>query len=192
MIEETGTQHKFFYPPGGILIWIIIYLELMTFGAALAVMAFYSRDESALFHASRMKLNSTLGAINTVVLLCSGYFMAKAIEKARKGLNKQLSVYLRRTMLLGLLFVSFKSIEYYEKLDAGIDFLSNNFFTFYWSLTIFHLAHVLVGLGILFYFMRLQTKGKTILITDLEAGAAFWHLCDLIWLLIFPTLYLFY
>ncbi len=114
------------------------------------------------------------------------------MEKARQGLNKQLSVYLTRTMLLGLLFVLLKSFEYYEKLDAGIDFLSNNFFTFYWSLTIFHLAHVLVGLGILFYFNRLHTKGKAILITDLEAGASFWHLCDLIWLLIFPSLYLLY
>lgn len=192
MIEESGNQHKFFYPPGGLLIWIIIYLELLTFGAALAVMAFYSKEEPGLFHASRMQLNVTLGTLNTVVLLCSGYFMAKAMEKARQGLNKQLSVYLTLTMLLGLLFVSLKSFEYYEKLDAGIDFLSNNFFTFYWSLTIFHLAHVLVGLGILFYFKRLHTKGKAILITDLEAGAAFWHLCDLIWLLIFPTLYLLY
>lgn len=192
MIEESGNQHKFFYPPGGLLIWIIIYLELLTFGAALAVMAFYSKEEPGLFHASRMQLNVTLGTLNTAVLLCSGYFMVKAMEKARQGLNKQLSVYLTLTMLLGLLFVSLKSFEYYEKLDAGIDFLSNNFFTFYWSLTIFHLAHVLVGLGILFYFKRLHTKGKAILITDLEAGAAFWHLCDLIWLLIFPTLYLLY
>jgi nitric oxide reductase NorE protein len=118
--------------------------------------------------------------------------MATAVEKARQGVEKEMSVYLSGTMLLGMLFVLLKSIEYYEKSAAGIHFLSNDFFTFYWSLTIFHLAHVLAGLGILFYFSRLNKKGKSIPMTDLQAGAAFWHLCDLIWLLIFPSLYLLY
>jgi nitric oxide reductase NorE protein len=67
----------------------------------------------------------------------------------------------------------------------------NMFFTFYWLLTGFHFIHVVVGLVILvFLLVRITDRRKTTKIEDIEAGGAFWHMCDLIWLLLFPTLYL--
>ena len=67
------------YPPGGILMWIIIILELFTFGIALIAMVSYSTDEPEVFHTSGLLLNATFGAINTVFLLTSGFFMAKSV-----------------------------------------------------------------------------------------------------------------
>ena len=92
-------------------------------------------------------------------------------------------------MLGGFLFLALKSIEYYFKIEAGITIGYNTFFTYYWLLTLFHLVHVIVGLVILFVVSRSLIKNKTNL-EDFEASAAFWHMCDLIWLLLFPVIYL--
>ena len=71
------TKKNIYYPPGGILMWIIIYLELITFGMALLAMVFYSTEEVGVFHESRLLLNTTLGMINTIFLLTSGFFIAE-------------------------------------------------------------------------------------------------------------------
>ena len=91
-------------------------------------------------------------------------------------------------MLGGFLFLVLKCFEYTQKLEAGLGANYNLFFTFYWSLTLFHVIHVLVGLVILL-FMLFGLKKSTKL-EDFEASAAFWHMCDLIWLLLFPVIYL--
>ena len=99
--------------------------------------------------------------------------------------------FLKITILGGLLFVLLKGIEYYLKINAGYTLGFNSFYTFYWLLTGFHVIHVIVGLVILFFmligFNRSKSENN---IEDVEAGATFWHMCDLIWLLLFPTLYL--
>ena len=95
-------------------------------------------------------------------------------------------------MLIGSLFIVLKSIEYYYKIKNNLLIDTNTFFTFYWLLTIFHLIHVIVGIIILIV-IRYKTKQQPHIITidDVEAAGAFWHMCDLIWLLIFPLLYLY-
>ena len=94
---------------------------------------------------------------------------------------------MKLTILGGLLFLALKTIEYYFKIEAGLTLDHNTFFTFYWLLTGFHVIHVLVGIVILGYFY-FSLKNQEI--EDIEAGAAFWHMCDLIWLLLFPVIYL--
>jgi len=94
-------------------------------------------------------------------------------------------------MLGGFLFLGLKSVEYYDKLNMGLVLDYNTFFSFYWLLTGFHVIHVLVGLVILSFFYYTLKKQKTESnLEDIEAGAAFWHMCDLIWLLLFPVIYL--
>lgn len=190
MSHTESTTKNFFYPPGGILLWIIVFLELITFGAALVSATVYASREPELFHFSRMQLSTFSGTLNTVLLLCSGFFMASAVHKLKEAERKKTTFFLQLTILLGLFFVLSKSVEYYIKIEAGISFSSNLFFSFYWSLTIFHLAHVIAGLVILLFFLIKLKENKMPAVDDFEAGATFWHLCDLIWLLIFPTLYL--
>lgn len=189
-LVKTDSKN-IYYPPGGILLWIIIFLELFTFGMALAAMVVYSKDEPEVFHSSRLLLNSAFGLTNTVFLLTSGFFMAKSVQSFKAIDNVKSSFYLKLTMLGGLLFLLLKSFEYYEKIEAGLTIGYNTFFSFYWMLTLFHVLHVLVGLVILIsVYAGLQKKKSDFALEDFEASAAFWHMCDLIWLLLFPIIYL--
>ncbi len=189
-MNKAAVNYKdIYYPPGGILMWILIILELITFGIALIALVVYSKEDPELFHRSRLYLNSTFGAINTIFLLTSGAFMAVTVHRFKQNKNSLTLRYLRLTMLGGILFLLLKGVEYYLKIEAGHTLGSNSFFTFYWLLTGFHVIHVLVGLVILLFVQNGLKKGETIL-EDIEAGAAFWHMCDLIWLLLFPILYL--
>ncbi|PWA07165.1 cytochrome c oxidase subunit 3 [Flavobacterium psychrotolerans] len=180
-----------YYPPGGILMWIIIFLELITFGMALVAFSFYASEQPELFHHSRLHLNTTFGAVNTVFLLTSGFFMANAVLEFKENNRNKSSLYFKLAMLGGLLFLILKSVEYYQKLEAGLTPETNVFFAFYWLLTAFHLIHVIMGLVILVWTnYGMMRKISDTSIEDVEACAAFWHMCDLIWLLLFPVLYL--
>ena len=82
-LSRNGHSHQykmFFYPPGGILIWIIIFLELITFSMGLIALVIFSKEDPDLFHKSRLTLNMGIGALNTIVLLSSGFCMAQAIH----------------------------------------------------------------------------------------------------------------
>jgi nitric oxide reductase NorE protein len=180
-----------YYPPGGILMWIIIFLELITFGMALVAFVYYGQQEPEVFYQSRLQLNTTMGAINTVFLLTSGFFMATAVDQFKENNIAKSSFYFKLTMLGGLFFLVLKSVEYYHKIESGISLETNMFFSFYWMLTAFHLIHVIMGLVILMWTNYGMTKENSdTAIEDVEACAAFWHMCDLIWLLLFPVLYL--
>lgn len=180
-----------YYPPGGILIWIVIYLELFTFGMALLAMAYYGSLEREMFHESAQLLNKGIATANTVLLLTSGFFVARGVHffkgKEWDKTNKHFLI----AMLFGLGFLGLKLVEYYQKIELGYTMDYNLFFNFYWFLTAFHWLHVLVGIVILF-FVRLSVRKKKdqVATDDVEAGAAFWHLCDIIWLLLFPIIYL--
>lgn len=180
-----------YYPPGGILMWIIIFLELLTFGMALVAFVYYGKEQPELFHQSRLQLNTAFGAINTIFLLTSGFFMANAVLEFKNNNRLKSSLYFKLTMLGGTLFLILKGVEYSHKIDSGISLDTNMFFTFYWMLTGFHLIHVIMGLVILIWTnYGMMKKNSDTGIDDVEACAAFWHMCDLIWLLLFPVLYL--
>lgn len=190
MKTTTTINYKnIYYPPGGILMWIIIFLELFTFGIALIAMVFSSKENPVVFHESSLLLNTTYGMVNTIFLLTSGFFMAVTVSEFKRNNLKKVKLYLGLAMGFGLLFLGLKSVEYIEKLDAGITLSYNTFFSYYWMLTLFHVIHVIVGLVILssLYFSIKKQKAA---LEDVEASAAFWHMCDLIWLLLFPIIYL--
>ena len=190
MDTSTINSKNIAYPPGGILMWIIIFLELFTFGAALIAMVLYSTDEPEIFQQSKLLLNTTSGAINTIFLLTSGFFMAKSVENFKDNKINKAAFYLKLTIVGGVLFLLLKSVEYYFKLQAGLTIGYNTFISFYWLLTLFHVIHVVVGLVILLFNYVSFKKKSTIKLEDFEASAAFWHMCDLIWLLLFPVIYL--
>ncbi len=156
-------------------------------------MVVYGKQEPELFHDSRLMLNATYGMVNTIFLLTSGYFMAISVSELKNENKEKFKKYLVLTMLFGILFLGLKSIEYYEKIEAGVLIGFNTFFTFYWMLTLFHVIHVIVGLVILSsVYLGIRKKDSDTKLEDVEASAAFWHMCDLIWILLFPILYLFF
>ena len=189
---ETKIDYKnVYYPPGGILLWILIFLELVTFSAALIALAVFSKEDPEAYHKSRMLLNSTYGAINTMFLLTSGFFMATSMHQLKKQKFDKATFYLKLTMLGGVLFLGLKAVEYADKIAHGLTIGYDTFFTFYWLLTLFHVIHVLVGMVILIsMYFSIKKKKEAVVLEDAEAGATFWHMCDLIWLILFPMLYL--
>jgi nitric oxide reductase NorE protein len=149
--------------------------------------------EPALYAASQTALNRNLGAINTVVLLTSSLLVVFATRATR---NQRWRPYSHRLTLAGVgvgsCFVIVKVIEYHEKVAAGITPSTNKFFMYYFVLTGIHLAHVMVGLAVLLALSRLARKPDptTTHIAFFEGGACFWHLVDLLWIVIFPLLFL--
>ncbi len=192
MIMEPIGHKNFFYPPGGILIWMVILVELVTFTAGIGAFAWQRSLAPALFAESQQNLNTVTGLVNTLILLTSGFFMAEAVRLLKLG--ETMGSYRRMLVALafGFTFLTIKGTEYAGKLADGLDLSYNTFFTFYWLLTGFHFVHVLVGsviLSVLAWNIRRGVYHQNNF-GDVETGAAFWHLCDIIWLLLFPVLYL--
>lgn len=180
------------YPPGGIMIWMILSVELLTFIPALIMFMAERQANLELFQASAAKLDAWSGTINTIALLTSGWLMAASITALRKQKQSHALKFLGGAIGFGILFLFIKSMEYSGKLDAGLNLRYNTFFTFYWLLTGFHFLHVLLGvllLSFMWYRLKKQyySSGNYY---DIETSAVFWHMCDLIWVLLFPIFYL--
>lgn len=193
MTETTITDKKsIYYPPGGILIWFLILLEIFTFLGGIFAFLLYRKDALEEFKQAQAFLNPLVGTINTLVLITSGYFMANSIHQLKEGNHLQSKKSTQIAMLLGILFLIIKSVEFYGKISSGIGFTHNTFFTFYWLMTGFHYVHVLFGVGLLAYMQKAISNEKYNAknMFDVESSATYWHLCDLIWILIFPILYL--
>ena len=188
-----NQQHKsIYYPPGGILIWFLIILEIFTFFGGIMVFLNYRTEELTLFQEAQQQLNPLIGTINTIVLIISGFFIANSIHFIKNSENKKAARSILISLLLGVTFLIIKSAEYYAKMEQGIGFSDNTFFTFYWMMTGFHFIHVLFGIGLLSY-MYIGINKNTYHSKnyfDIESSATYWHLCDLIWILIFPIFYL--
>lgn len=171
--------------------WIIIFIELFTYGLALVAFVYAGRENTLMFREAAAHLNTFTGIANTCFLLTSGYFMAQTIHAFKHMNLKKTKLFLLLAMSGGVLFCLLKSFEFYLKINDGFTMSFNEFFTYYWMLTGFHFIHVAVGLIILlFCYNMLKRKGLEASLEDMEASAAFWHMCDLIWLLLFPVLYL--
>lgn len=179
-------------PPGGMIIWVFIFMELLAFGLAFIVFAALRAENLADFEASQRQLNQGLALINTLVLLTSGYLVVLANGSYDRGNRRHAKHALLGGIALGVTFVVIKAVEYRDKIADGLTTGVNQFFDFYWLLTAFHLFHVLLGIVILAYMARKIHRGEAFAAEDfnLRTGSAFWHMCDLIWVLLFPILYL--
>ena len=191
-MTKHESTHSLYYPPGGILIWIIIIVELITFMGGLTAFAVFRNRNIGLAIESQHHLSALIGTINTIILITGGYFMAVGIKNLKKGLNQIASKMILFAMLAGIAFLFLKGYEYYDKLSDGIGLSTNTFFTFYWLITGFHFIHVTVAVIILLalYLSVKKNKYTKDNFLDVETGGAFWHLCDLIWILVFPVFYL--
>lgn len=187
--SSPPAQPSLLEPPGGVLIWAVVLMELFTFGVALVIFTSAGREEPEVFLAGRQQLQPLFGIANTVFLLVSGYFMAAAMERYRRGGDSRPLI--RLGMIGGCLFLILKGIEYSAKVRAGLTLGHDTFITWYWLLTAFHVLHVIVGLILLAVINhRLHPAAVPLEPEDIEAGAVFWHMCDLIWLILFPVIYL--
>ncbi len=170
--------------PGDPMIWVLIFSELAAFGLFLGAFAVARAINPTVFSAGQAELDSTLAGLNTLVLVTSGWAAARATKAARAERRPVARGWLLGAMALGALFIAIKLFEYAGEIGRGAGLESSPFFTLYFLLTGFHLLHV--GLGIII----LAVVCRRAEITGVETGAAFWHMVDLVWIVMFPILYL--
>ena len=186
-INKTYPQ----YPPGDFAIWIFIYAELLVFGIFFISYAFARSHNVELFNASQLELNRFTGAINTLVLITSSYFVVRAVAEIKENNSASCVKWLQAAIGLGSVFIFIKLFEFYSSISAGITLSTNTFYMFYLSLVFFHFLHVILGLVILFAVMLKAKRGgySNENYTGVETGASYWHMVDLVWIILFPLVY---
>lgn len=178
-------------PPGDLAIWFFIFAELLAFGVFFVAYAFARAHNVALFDASQQQLDITSGAVNTLVLITSSYFMVRAVAAIKQNLSRVCARWIAAAIGFGGIFLVIKLIEFHAKFSVGITLSTNTFFMFYLSLTIFHFMHVILGMVILAAVMMKARGGgySAVKHTGVETGASYWHMVDLLWIILFPLVY---
>ena len=167
--------------PGDLMIWVLIVSELLVFGAGLVAFLAVRLTDPAGFAAAQTQLHAGLAGFNTLVLVTSGWLAARAAKAAQTATVR---ANLAGAGALGLVFLAIKTTEFADLAATGISTETHAFFTFYYLLTGFHAAHVLAGVA-LFALAALRPHPATV-----QTVAAFWHMVDLVWVLLFPVIYL--
>jgi cytochrome c oxidase subunit 3 len=172
--------------------WLFLATEVLFFGGLFAAFAVFHSKYFHLFHESSKALNWKLGATNTVVLLLSSFSMALGVDAAQHGNNKKVIKCLAITLLCAATFMVIKYIEYSAKFSHGIFPGTNLFYALYFCLTGLHGIHVLVGMGAIVWVWSLAAKNRfsETYYTPCEIVGLYWHLVDLVWIYLFPLLYL--
>lgn len=180
------------YPPGDLAIWVFILAELLVFALFFASYAFTRLDNVDLFTAYQATLDRNAALINTLALITSSYFVVRGVVAARAGNSRTCARWFWLAFALGLVFVVVKSMEYAPHLSAGVNLSTNTFYMFYLSLTFFHLMHVILGMVILAAVALKAGRGGYSRDdhNGVESGASYWHMVDLVWLILFPLVYL--
>lgn len=180
--------------PGHSSMWFFIIGDLLIFGVYFLAYMFYRGQNHELFLQSQTHMNQGIGVINTVVLLTSSLFVALGTEAARNGKRKDGFRLFSLAFAFGALFPLLKLFEWIPKILAGHTAGENLYFTFYYMMTGMHLCHVLLGLAILGFVLRnLRTATSQSVPVDVEfveTGAIYWHMVDLLWLVLLALFYL--
>lgn len=175
--------------PGDGHMWVMVLGDLVIFGAYFIIFMIYRAMSPQEFLESQQHLNLNIGALNTLMLLTSSWFVARSVSAVRTGDHSRA---LRLTYLGGLcgvLFVVIKAYEWTAKIVQGYTMSTNQFFMFYYMLTGVHLFHVALGLLILGIVVRELRNPRRRRVSMAESGATYWHMVDLLWIVIFALLY---
>ena len=179
------------YPPGDLALWIFILAELLVFGVFFAAYAFTRAQHVELFNTYQATLDRNSALANTLVLITASYFVVRAIGAIRTGRVRGASGWLWAAVGMAALFLLIKGAEYAHHLSLGINLSTNTFYMFYLSLTFFHFMHVIMGMVILGAVALKTHRGSYSAEqhTGVETGASYWHMVDLVWLILFPLVY---
>lgn len=184
--------------------WAFLTTEILFFGGLFVAYTLYRIQYFDAFVEAAHHQDLVLGTINTAVLICSSLTMALAVYFAQLGKRKPLVTSLILTLILGAVFVGIKGVEYYhhihEGLFPGVMFretgpMANQvqlFFVFYFSMTGLHALHMIIGFGILIWLILRARRGdfSREYFGPVEVAGLYWHFVDIVWIFLFPLLYL--
>ncbi len=185
--------------------WTFLITEVLFFGGMFTAYVIYRNLFHAAFASTSEHMNVPLGGANTAVLICSSLTMALAVRAAQLGKRNSQIVCLILTMVFGLAFLGVKAFEYHEKYREhfipGPNFLyepaqfahnAQIFFFLYFAMTGMHAVHMIVGVGLLTYLLigAFKNKWGATYFTPVEMIGLYWHFVDIVWIFLFPLLYL--
>ena len=184
--------------------WVFLATEVMFFGGMFLGYTVYRSSYPMAFGEASRRLDIVLGALNTAILLTSSLTMAMAVHSAHQGKRRQLVGFLVGTIVLGFAFLGIKFYEYFQKFEEhlvpGRGFAlegadprhSQLFFSFYFAMTGMHAVHMIIGIvmmGVLIVF-ALRGKYSERYYNPVEMAGLYWHFVDIVWVFLFPLLYL--
>ncbi len=205
---------------GSFGMWLFLLTEIMFFGGLFFAYLLYRNWYYDAFVAASNQLSVPLGAANTAILISSGFFMALAVWASEVRKKAMLVVFLILTILFGVAFLGIKAVEYHEKYEKhhipGASFDASQFinpsayglnekplppdmaqktqmfFFLYFAMTGMHALHMVIGLGLLFWLLARAQKGDFTsgYVAPIENFGLYWHFVDIVWLFLFPLLYL--
>jgi len=187
--------------------WIFLLTEIMFFGGMFLAYTVYRSAYPNVFAVASTSLKVYIGAANTIVLLCSSLTMVLAVRAAQLGSQKAIVLFLILTLALGFVFLGVKAYEWNEKFEEhhipGHSFhleglapelqgQAQLFFSLYFAMTGLHALHMVIGAGIMFVLTWQAHKGRfgPDYMTPVDVGGLYWHFVDIIWIFLFPLLYL--
>ena len=184
--------------------WLFLVQEVMFFGGLFVTYVYYRSQYSHAFNLGSRELNVLLGTVNTGVLLLSSFTMVVAVMGAKHGSRRRLLAGLAGTIGFGLVFLGIKYVEYSAKwehqLVPGLNFHWHGetlkgieiFFSLYFGMTGMHALHMVVGIAIMCFMLRPAARGKWTPQNHnfVEGFGLYWHFVDIVWIFLFPFLYL--
>lgn len=185
--------------------WAFLLTEIMFFGGMFGAYMVYRYMYPAAFESTTHYMNVTLGALNTMVLICSSLTMALAVQSAQMNKQARLRMMLVLTLIFGFVFLGVKAYEYHEKwvehLIPGPNFAYNVpafaheaqiLFCLYFAMTGFHALHMIIGAGLMTNLIVQSSRGRysSEYYAPVEIVGLYWHFVDIVWIFLFPLLYL--
>ena len=185
--------------------WIFLVTEIMFFGGLFLAYAIYRREFAGAFAVASNTLDVVVCAVNTAVLLCSSFTMVLAVRAAQIGSRKALIWFLILTIVLGGVFLGVKAYEWNLKFEehhvqgpsfhlegTGEQGPAQLFFSLYFTMTGLHALHMIVGEGLMLFLLWQAYAGKYTprYYTPVDIGGLYWHFVDIVWIFLFPLLYL--
>jgi cytochrome c oxidase subunit III len=198
--EDLEQQHD----AATLGMWIFLVTEVMFFGGLFAGYAMYRSVYPSAFAEGSRLCEVALGASNTLILITSSLTMALAVYGAQRGRRRVVLICLAATMALGAIFLGVKFLEYFHKfqehLIPGANFGYSGasarqvelFICFYFGLTGLHALHMIIGLGVLTVMTMFAWRGRfsSAHYAPIEVAGLYWHFVDIVWIFLFPLLYL--
>ncbi len=192
-LEETSDWMKPGHVPGEPGIWILIFGDMALFLLLFGGFMIERAKQVDLFRESSDSLHVYIGLINTLILLTSSIAVALAVRAVRIRASAWAPLLSWAALICALAFVFNKYLEWGDLIRAGVVPTTNDFYLWYFIMTGVHLAHVLVGTCVLVYLIKLTQRarqGEAVSFVGMECGASYWHMVDLLWVILFPLLYL--
>lgn len=189
-VDIANVTHQT-YLPGDLAMWFFILAELTVFAIFFIGFAVTRQLYPDMFQQGQAYLHPVAGGINTIALISSSCLVALSLNALKQSRQSYAAALLFGALLMASVYLAVKSWEYNELIQLGFGLSTNTYFTLYFLITAFHFMHVILGMVILGFIALKTLKGayQGTSLSGFESGACYWHMVDLVWIILFPLLY---